>query len=280
MSDVINLTYNSNHNSKQRTKKIKTKKRLNNFKESLQYLPKQESKYLIPEIDIKDYIFSIKRLYQLIERKKQDYENYDDLFMKRIFLAQTGGDESTWNQFDYQRRSQQALSAVLGDFHEELAGKIKGYRTLPLGHWSKHNVIGYDKESMESKESKKIKEIYEWKNRVVYDSKILLSIYENFKDLIDTGKTDRCILVFVNVPDGWTAPKPILKKSNGQIKIDLTGEEYKDKIFIISGKQAYGHMSGKADFFDRLLTTMANTFADKSMKDYLDRLESAMNEAD
>ena len=38
-------------------------------------------------------------------------------------------------------------------------------------------------------------------------------------------------------------------------------------------------MSGKADFFDRLLMTMSYTFKDKSLQEGLNRLSMTMNEA-
>ena len=214
MSEVINLTknnYNSNENKTQKGKKNRTKKAIHNFKLSLGELPQKSHEYFIPEIDIKDYYYCTQRLFKLIEHDIKDYGNYDDVFMKNIFLAQTGADESTWAQFEKQRRFQGALSARLGDFHEELAGKLPGYRTLHEKHWSGLDVIKEDRS-----------EFYEFKNRANVSTDVLTTVYKKFKKLLDEGKTQHCILVHMNVPEGWTPSEPIKRKQNGEIVIDLT----------------------------------------------------------
>jgi hypothetical protein len=262
------MDYNSNINDKQRAKKNSTRKRLNTYKESLPLLPQKPGEYLIPEIDIKDFYFCSRRLYELLSDDNKEYGKYDDIFMKQIFFSQTGQNEQAWEYFDKQRRFQQGLSARLGDFHEEIAGKLPGYRTLPEGHWSKVDVIKKDRT-----------ELYEFKNRVLSGNDKLLPIYKNFKRLIDDNKTTHCVLVFVNVPEGWVAPLPILKNTKKEEIINLTEDAYKGRIHILSGRQAYAHMSGKSDFFERLLHTCRMHFRDANIDNSLSRISSHMDEA-
>ena len=272
MSGVINLTgnneYNSNRNLTQKNKKNRRKKNIIDFTGSLAHMPIKPGEYYIPEIDIKLYYYSTRRLFKLIENDLKDYGTYDDIFAKRIFFAQTSANESGWRAFETQRKFQQALSSRLGDFHEELAGKLPGYRTLPQNHWSGLDVMKEDRS-----------EIYEWKNRADVSTDVLTTIYQKFKKILDSGKIGSCILVHVNVPDGWKPPAPIKRRQDGTVLIDLTTPKYAGKVHIISGREAYAHMSGKPDFMNRLLMTMSNTFQDVSLQESLSRISSTMDEA-
>jgi len=271
--DKSSKGYNSNRtDSSQQKKKEKKRDNLIHFKRDIGNLPTKPGEYYIPEIDIKDYYYSVKRLFKLIEDDIKDdiqnYGSYDDDFMKQIFLAQTHSTELNWQTFEKQRRFQQALSARLGDFHEELSGKISGYRTLPPNHWSGLDVIKEDKT-----------EIYEWKNRANVSTDILTNVYNKFKKIIDGNKITHCILVHVNIPGGWKAPKALKSRRDGETIVDLTVEPYKSRVHIISGREAYGHMTGRPDFFDRLLRTMEYTFKDQSLEGSLQRVGRLMNEA-
>jgi hypothetical protein len=237
MDELENLTnsgYNSNVNNKQRTKKNRNRQNIDTFKKSsiIASLPSNPGgNYLIPEIDIKDYFYCTIRLYKLLENDTKKYTSNDDIFMKAIFLSQTHSDESTWNQFNEQRKFQNALSQRLGDFHEQIAGKLPGYRTLPESHWSGLDVMKNDRT-----------EFFEWKNSTNVSTDTLAIVYKKFQKLLDENKTEKCILVLVNVPEGWKAPLPIKKTKDGTIVVDLTGPKYKDKVFIVSGREAYAVM--------------------------------------
>ena len=65
-------------------------------------------------------MYCAKRLFKLVDNDVKEYGYYDDIFMKEIFISQTNSSESQWLEFDKVRRTQQALSHRLGDFHEEL----------------------------------------------------------------------------------------------------------------------------------------------------------------
>jgi hypothetical protein len=269
---VINLTgnsgYNSNRNATQKKKKNSNKQRITNFISTLPPLPLKPGDYRIPEIPIGKYFYSIKRLYELIEGEEKQYNTYDDIFAKHIFFSQTGANEDGWRIFYKEFKFQNGLYAKLGDFHEELAGKLPGYRNLPQGHWSGLDVIKDDRT-----------EIYEFKNSTKVTTETLTTVYQKFKTILDNGKIKMCILVCVNVPDGWKKPKPIIHKRDGSVVIDLTGPEYAGRVHIASGREAYAHMSGSGDFFDRLLQTIALTFREKTFKELLNRTSRAMNEA-
>jgi len=186
--------------------------------------------------------------------------------MKSIFLSQTQSDENTWNEFNKNRKFQNGLSQRLGDFHEQLAGKLPGYRTLPESHWSGLDVIKNDRT-----------QFFEWKNSTNVSTDTLTLVYRKFQKLLDENKTNQCILVIVNVPDKWKAPQPIIKNKNGEPVIDLTGPEYKDRVFIVSGREAYAVMSGRSDFFDSLVKTVYNTFKRKGLVNTVADLSIKMN---
>jgi hypothetical protein len=262
------IGYNSNKNITQKRKKTRNKDEINKFISSLPALPNKPGEYLIPEIDIKNYYFCTTRLFNLIADELKKYDSYDDVFARQIFFSQTGADENSWKIFEKERKFQQALYARLGDFHEQIAGKLPGYRTLPEKHWSGLDVIKEDRS-----------EIYEFKNRANNSTDVLTTVYEKFKKILDENKITHCVLVNVNVPKGWTRPNLFTKKQDGTIVVDLTLPKYAGRVHVLSGREAYEHMSGKADFFDRLLITMSHTFKDKSLKQGLNRLSMTMNEA-
>ena len=277
MSGIINLTennennenneYNSNINlprNKRKTRKLKLKKELKDFKESLKHLPSNPSWYEIKEVDIREFIFCIQRLFKLVDDDIKESHLYDDIFKKHIFMAQTDSSETEWKHFNKLQRTDQALSARLGDFHEEVAGKIPGYRTLPVGHWSGIDVMSEDRTVF-----------MEWKNSASISTDILETVYNKFKKILNKKEVRFVVLACVNVPLRWKRPELILRKKNGEVKIDLT--KYKDKIKIMSGKEVYEAMSNSPTFFDRLLNTVKYVFKNKSSLEFMKDIELSMN---
>jgi hypothetical protein len=280
------LNWNSNVNSERATRKRKHQSRLNAAIKELDnlHLP-TPGFYLIHEIPYTKFLFCVKRLFELIEKKltpdpshtKMEVEDedeedtnpiesgYDDLFIKSMFMAQTPLGESEWRNFERERRFQNALSACMGDFHEELAGKFPGWRTLHTGHWSGVDVV-YDKD----------RNYYmEWKNRAEYSSK--RKVYQSFQHILNRDNKVQVMLVHVNVPFDWKPPPPILKSKEGII--DLTKPKYEGRVHIVSGQQAYKMLSGSETFYDRLAKTFANVFQDSKFKDLIYRTKMSMNES-
>ena len=264
---VNTIEYNSNINNTQKHKKSQRKSNLKTFIENPVFNSFPENPgglYLIPEIPIREFFYCTTRLYKMIE---SDINNStEDIFMKAIYLAQNGSNEDAWNTFNNLRKYQQAFSQRLGDFHEEIAGKLPGYRTLPQDHWTGLDVIKEDRS-----------EIYEWKNSTNVSTETLTTVYNKFKTLINERKIDKCFLVCVNVPDKWKAPEPKIKRKNGKIVVDLTGPEYIDRVIILNGREAYAHMSGSKDFYDRLLQTVYNMFQQKSLMNSVQYHSTKMN---
>lgn len=272
MADILknNKGYSSNFNlprNLRKTRKNTLRKELESFKESIKHLPANPDWYKINEIDIKDFVYCAKRLFKLVDNDVKEYGYYDDIFMKEIFISQTNSSESQWLEFDKVRRTQQALSQRLGDFHEELAGKFPGYRTVHTGHWSGLNVMREDRK------------IYmEWKNRGNISTDIKEKVFEKFKYLLEKPtepKVEYVVLVCVNVPEVWKKPDLIIKNKIGKVKIDLTS--YKKRIHIMSGREAYTALSGSETFFDRLLETIKYVFKNKSAYDFIMNIETSMN---
>jgi hypothetical protein len=272
MADILknNKGYSSDVNlprNRRKSRKNNLKKQLENFKESIKYLPANPDWYKINEIDIRDFVYCTQRLFKLVDTDIKEDGNYDDIFMKEIFIAQQNSSESQWLEFDKVRRTQQALSQRLGDFHEELAGKFPGYRTVHTGHWSGLNVMREDRK------------IYmEWKNRGNISTDVKEKVFEKFQYLLDK-KTEPLVqyvvLVCVNVPDKWKKPDLVIKNKSGKVKIDLT--KYKDKIHIMSGREAYTTLSGSSTFFDRLLETIKFVFKNKSAYEFIMSIKTSMN---
>ena len=264
MADILknNKGYTSDINlprNKRKTRKNNLKKKLENFKESTKYLTANPNWYKINEIDIRDFVYCLQRLFKLVDNDITEYGSYDDIFMKEIFIAQTKSSESQWLEFDKVRRMQQALSQRLGDFHEELAGKFPGFRTLPTGHWSGVDVMN---------ENRKI--YMEWKNRGNISTDVKERVFEKFKYLLNKPTEplgQSVVLVCVNVPDRWKKPELVIKEKSGKVKIDLT--PYKNRIHILSGREAYTELSGSPTFFDRLLETIKYVFQNKSAYEFI-----------
>lgn len=256
-----NNDYSSNSGIK-KERKEKKQKELEDFKKSLSpSIPLRPDWYLIPEIDIKDFLYCVKRLFTLIEDDIKKKPIYDDIFAKQIYLSQTGSNEDGWIQFTNTLRLQNGLYQRLGDFHEELAGKFNGFRTLHTGHWSKVDVI---------REDKKI--FMEWKNSTSFNKK---DVYSNIKTILDKFTSALVVLVCVNVPNDWTKPKPVVKTQTGKPVVDLS--PYGERFKIMSGREAYAALSNSVDFFDRLIITMGNVFKNKSVMHLIQTLESSMN---
>jgi len=267
----MNNDYTSNINlprNKRKTRKLKLKKNIEEFRESLKHIPKNPSWYEIKEIDIRDFIFCIQRLFKLVDNDIKETHLYDDIFKKEIFMAQTELSEEAWKNFNKLQRTDQALSARLGDFHEEIAGKIPGYRTLPVGHWSGVDVMKEDRTVF-----------MEWKNSASISTDVLELVYNKFKKILNKKEVKYVVLVCVNVPSSWKRPELILRKKNGEVKIDLT--EYKDRIKIMSGKEAYESMISPSSqtypFIIRLLNTVKYVFHNKSSLEFIKTIESSMN---
>ena len=221
--------YLSNRNSTQRKKKEAMSERLKKHRVGMLNQPYPPT-YLITEIPYRDYTFCKRRLGEVINKEQKEYKSADDVFMKSIIMAKTRGGEKSWNEFEKDRKTVYALSQSLGDFHEELAGKIPGYRTLPLGHWSGLDVIKEDRT-----------ELYEFKNKPI-DGDKFYEVFQKFQKIIDNSEkiNGLLVLVFVNVPDGWRRP-PLIAKKRGMPQIDLT--RYEKNVKIVSGKDAYAHMT-------------------------------------
>lgn len=118
----------------------------------------------------------------------------------------------------------------------------------------------------------------EWKNRGNISTDVKEKVFEKFTYLLDKPtepKVEYVVLVCVNVPDKWKKPELVIKEKSGKVKIDLT--PYKNRILIMSGREAYKELSGSETFFDRLLETMKYVFQNKSAYEFIMKIETSMN---
>lgn len=195
--------------------------------------------YRIREVSWKDYVQCLDSLYKVLE-KRHVSEGSDDVFLKTILTDYTGMTELEWTLAERHRRYEKALSMKMGDFHEELAGKLPGYMTLPTGH-----VSGCDVKKLDDSE------YWEFKNRDnTMNSGSSDSVVRKLTKIHEMGKIP--FLVLVNT-ERKTIPRP-----KGALAF----------IRVMTGKQAYAHMSGRETFFADLQQTLSETF--KRYKTYAD----------
>jgi len=185
--------------------------------------------YRIREIRISEYIACLKPIYMVLE-KSHVSSGSDDKFMKTILASYSNMTPEQWEAAESNRRHEKALSMKMGDFHEELIGKLPGYTTLPLGHPSGVDVKGKDRDMIEVKNRD---------NTLNSDS--AKSVIAKLEKLMDNGY--RAILVYINSD----------KKRLPRFKAP-------ERITIVNGRQIYAYASGRETFYDDLMKTMEYTF--------------------
>lgn len=192
--------------------------------------------YLIPEIDIVDFISAIKPLYKCLEENsyKED-EKSEDKFMKTLLIAKYNWTNEDWINHESVRRKQKVLEMKMGEFHENIMGSFRNYNKLQIG-----NITSCDIEKIDKTE------LYEIKNKAnTMNSDSRKSVYEKLNVIAKNGI--KSYLVFIN---NWTK----ISQNNN--------------FTIIDGKSCYHKMSTREDFYDDLMKTLHNVFTKyKSIKD-------------
>jgi hypothetical protein len=168
-------------------------------------------------------------MYKVLEGNHLSKTN-DDVFLKAVMVGRSS--DEAWNEAQRVRSLQKVLEMKMGDFHEELLGKLPGWETYPQGH-----STGCDVGKLDGRE------IAEVKNRDnTMNSSSAESVLAKLKKQADKGVT--AILIQINCPDG---------KVN-RFKAD-------PRIKVWNGQEAYAHFSGRASFFDDLQKTLTYVFA-------------------
>lgn len=188
--------------------------------------------YKIKEIAPKDFIKCCEPIFNVIENKHES-KTAEDPFIKCVLRGHNAMTDEDWERAEHVRLTQKALEMKMGDFHEELMGKFKGFETYPTGH-----STGCD---VGSKDGKIIFEIKNRHNTVKgSDGKYLI---QRLEKLIDEGK--RAIFVQVNCPGG---------------KVSKFGSS--GAVEIWNGKEAYAFISGRETFFNDLIKTINHVFSE------------------
>ena len=186
--------------------------------------------YKIKEIKPKDFIHCVKGIYSVLDKTHKSKTN-EDPFIKAVIIGHNDMSIEDWERSELSRLSQKALEMKMGDFHEELMGKIPGYETYKVGHFT-----GCDVGSLDGKE------IYEVKNK---DNTTKGSdgkhIIQQLTKLLDKGIHP--IYVQINCPNGK------VQRFNAP-----------DGVDVWNGKKTYHHMTGREEFFDDLLDTVKYVF--------------------
>lgn len=186
--------------------------------------------YKITEIEFTEYVKCLKELYPVVEGKTNSNGTVDPM-KKKILQSHSGMSESQWDEAERVRLLNNILTMKIGKFHEELAGKFKGYRTLKPGHETCCDVCKEDGT-----------EIWEWKNSGgTMNANAGESIYKKLMTQHNLGV--KVFLVEVNCPKG-----------------KVRRHKLPESISVMNGVQAYEYLSGRASFFDDLLSTIGETF--------------------
>jgi hypothetical protein len=199
--------------------------------------------YKIQEIKPTDFVSCVKGIYSVLEKTHQSKTN-EDPFIKAVVTGYNNMSDIEWEQAETSRLSQKVLEMKMGDFHEEMMGKIPGYETYKVGHFT-----GCDVGSLDGKE------IYEVKNKnnttKGSDGK---HIIQQLVKLLEAGKHP--IFVQINCPNGkvnrFNAPKG---------------------VDVWNGRTTYHHMTGRDTFFDDLQETVQYVFSNYKT---LQELKSAL----
>jgi len=192
--------------------------------------------YKIPEVHIEAFVACLKSFYAVLEERNVG-KGGDDVFLRTILTSHGDLTDEQWVTAEKARRYTKSLEGKMGDFHEELAGKLPGWKTLKVGHPSGCDVMKEDES-----------EYQEWKNRDnTMNSSSGSAVVAKLKKLVDEGK--KAVLVEVNCPAG---------------KVNRFGAP--PEIEVLNGKQAYARVSGRESFFDDLKATLAHVF--KTFKTY------------
>ena len=185
--------------------------------------------YLIPEIPFPRYVFCLSYIYGVLEKKHKSKSD-PDVFLKAVLQNFSGMSDADWEREEQKRLYMKSMESKMGDFHEELMGQFPGYICTALGDESGCDV------------KKKDGSVYmEVKNRDnTMNSSSGKSVVEKLAVLAAKGV--RAILVEVNCPGG---------------KVNRYGAPASVEVW--NGRQAYEFLSGRPDFFDRLLHTLSET---------------------
>ena len=186
--------------------------------------------YRIPEIKFSDYVAALAPLYRVLEGEHTSKSN-EDVFASSILRSFSGISSAALSAAEKQRQYEKALSMKMGDLHEELLGKLRGYVTLPKGHPTGCDVAKADDS-----------EFWEVKNGDnTMNSSSAESVIAKLVRVKESGKTAGLILVHcakATVPR-FKAPADIL---------------------VLRGSEAYARFSGRGGFFDDLHLTLDATF--------------------
>lgn len=198
-------------------------------KESQEH-PDKPSWYKIREIKPIDFVHCVKGIYSVLDKTHKSKTN-EDPFIKAVIIGHNDMSNEDWEQSEISRLSQKVLEMKMGDFHEELMGKIPGYETYKVGH-----VTGCDVGSIDGKE------IYEVKNK---DNTTKGSdgkhIIQQLTKLLEKGIHP--IYVQINCPNGK------VQRFNAP-----------DGVDVWNGRKTYHHMTGREEFFDDLQDTVKHVF--------------------
>ena len=182
--------------------------------------------YKIDEINIETFLGLIKPLYDIIEGKKVS-KSEPDPFAQEAWKSFYNMTTEKWTAEHKKIQNERAWTMAWGDFHQNIMGSFQGWDNYNKGH-----ITGCD---IGKKDGTSVVEVKNNTNTMNSSSKE--TVFKKLKKQHDLGK--RAILVIIN----------------GDVVKCV-----KDGIEIISGRQFYEELSGRASFMDDLLKTINKAF--------------------
>ena len=146
------------------------------------------------------------------------------------------------------RQVDKTISNYIGDFHEDILGKIDGYEALPVGN-------GID---LRSDDGKLVAEIKNKHNTVKGEN--LPDIFKKLQNMVKEDSNDVEKAYFVRIIDSTSRHNKWSLTSKGQLYED-------EAVFITSGDRFYEEITGRPNAFSELCSILPRAF-----NDYLDSL--------
>lgn len=185
--------------------------------------------YKTTEVTAKDFIACCEPIYKVLEEQNKS-KTVEDPFLKAILSSYMPSFD--WEVAEKARLKQKVLEMKMGNFHEELLGKLPGWETLPVGH-----KTGMDVRKLDDSIFLEVKNKY---NTCNADG--LKQVNDKLNRLRATGK--RAIFVQINCPEG-----------------EVCRSYSTPDTEILNGKQIYTMVSGRETFYSDLLGTVTHVFA-------------------
>lgn len=184
--------------------------------------------YFTIEIPLKSFMNmkNIEKLYDIREGRHESISGVD-YFASECYMIAFGVSVLEYEQKVKAAQQLRTWSMVWGDFHQEVIGLLPEWTSLGRGHETK-----CDNQKNDGTHVVELKN-----NKATMNSDSQKSVMDKLKKQMDLGKRSTLVIM------------------NGEASVTV-----KHGIEVMSGREFYGEITGRATFIDDLLKTMKNIF--------------------